>query len=109
VGDDLGRTVDTFDEAFDLIRENAEWLLGVVVEWKFGGKTGLDVVLYSAPAGTNDTITFAEQRIDFLIDRKIALAMHHEHRREAARKMEGRTTRERYDSRPASNPRMQPN
>lgn len=99
VGDDLGRTVDTFEEAFDLIRENAEWLLGVVIEWKFGGKTGLDAVLYSAPAGTTDTITFAEQRIDFLINRKIALAMHHEHHREATRKSKEQTTRERYDVR----------
>jgi hypothetical protein len=101
--DDLGRTVDTFEEAFDLLRENAEWLLGVVVEWKFGGKTGLDVVLYSAPAGTTDTVTFAEQRIDFLVNRKIALAMHREHHREAARKDGERTSKQKYDVRASAN------
>lgn len=101
--DDLGCTADTFEEAFDLLRDKAEWSLGIVVEWKFGGKTGLDAVTYSAPSGTSDTAVFAEQRIDDLITRKIAASMQSEHRREAARKTGDRIDREKYDVRPPAN------
>ena len=101
--DDLGCTADSLEEAFELLRDKAEWSLGVVIEWKFGGKTGLDAVTYSAPSGTPDTAIFAEQRINDLINRKIAASMHREHRREAARKAEERQHKERHDVRPAAN------
>ena len=101
--DDLGCTADSLEEAFELLRDKAEWSLGVVVEWKFGGKTGLDAVTYSAPSGTPDTAVFAEERIDDLITRKIAVSMHREHRREAASKAGGRIHKEKYDVRPPAN------
>jgi hypothetical protein len=101
--DDLGCTADSLEEAFELLRDKAEWSLGIVVEWKFGGKTGLDAVTYSAPADTMDSAVFAEQSIDDLITRKIALSMSREHHHDLARKAGDHAPKTKYDVRPPAN------
>ena len=97
--DDLGCTADSLEEAFELLRDKAEWSLGIVVEWKFGGKTGLDAVTYSAPSDSPDTTVL----IDYLITRKIALSMHRQHQREAACKAGEHAPKTKYDVRPPAN------
>jgi hypothetical protein len=96
---DLGPTTRSFDEAFSLLLENPESWLKVMVEWKFGSKSGLEVVNYSSAWVETDTITFVEQRIDFLVGRAIALSMYREHQLEAAQGKPKQVRRERYDAR----------